>query len=120
MTTKGKTIWACICYAVCAFLLVRNQEWMALIWCILACVQCALVILQDAANKRLSRLVEQQRKTIYNKNRMLTIAYGKNEALLANCKRYQEELKRLRTYENTDKRGTEEAGQRNDEGESSL
>lgn len=120
MHTKSKIIWACICYAVCAFLLVRNHEWMALVWCIITCASCVLLILQDEDITRLSQLVEKHKKTIYNKNKMLTIAYGKNEALLANCKRYQEELKRLRTYENTNEGRTEGAGQRDDEDQPSL
>ena len=47
-------------------------------------------------------------------NKMLTMAMGKNEALLANCKRYQDELKKLRTYENdTNRRRTETGTEEN-------
>lgn len=114
MSTKIRIAWACVCYAALAFPLVYNKEWLALIWCLIAWVMCILLILEgDKVDKLTIRKVKNE-KTIAHMNKMLTIAMGKNEALLANCKRYQDELKKLRTYENdTNRRRTKTGAEEN-------
>lgn len=110
MSTKIRIIWACICYAALAFPLIYNKEWIALIWCLLALVMCILLILEGDKVVKLTQRNKKNKMINANLNKMLTMAMGKNEALLANCKRYQDELKRLRAYENDTNRRRIETG----------
>lgn len=110
MSVKIRIIWTSICYVALAFPLIYNKEWLALIWCLLAWIMCILLMLQWDKVDRLTKRKVKNEKTIAHMNKMLTMAMGKNEALLANCKRYQEELKRLRAYENNTNRRRTETG----------
>ena len=105
MNTKIKLIITSLFGLIAAGLLIWREQYVAMLWCIAAIAfDIALIISQSQTDVLLEK-VKKDSQTIYHTNRKLTIAYGKNEAMMANCKRYQEELKRLRSYEkNTNRR----------------
>ena len=114
MSTKSKIITTCVFYALVAFLLCLGHSWSALAWATTAFAMSIVIIRQDAFIEQCITQLEKNRITLYNKNKMLTRALGKAEAYLANCKKYQEELKRLRAYEkNTHRRRTNQGNTSN-------
>lgn len=116
MSTKSKIITTCVFYALVAFLLCLEHSWSALAWATTAFAMSIVVIRQDACIEQCIIQLEKNRITIHNKNKMLTRALGKAEAYLANCKRYQDQLKKLRGNDkNTNRRTAKKGNQRDAE-----
>ena len=74
-------------------------------WLITSIIYIALLIIKDKELKRYKDTIDAKMEIIRKKNCIITKMYGKNEAMLVNCKRYLEQItelkKQLKKYEST-------------------
>lgn len=77
----------------------------AVIWVLCSAFLFYQVTAQDIMLQQNYRWIQKSKKINTKLTNRLIIEQGKNEAMLANCKRYQDELKKLRRYDgrNNDK-----------------
>lgn len=75
------------------------ENWPTVLWILLAGFLFYQVIAQDIMLQYNYRWIQKSKKINTKLTNRLIIEQGKNEAMLANCKRYQEELKLLRKNE---------------------
>lgn len=74
-------------------------NWPAVLWILLAGFLFYQVIAQDIMLQYNYRWIQKSKKINTKLTNRLIIEQGKNEAMLANCKRYQEQLKQLKKNE---------------------
>lgn len=82
-----------------------NGNYSACIWELYSMLLLAYLYIMDMHAKECHRTINKSIHINKKQAKSLKTALGKNEAMIANCKRYQAELKELRTYaKNTDRR----------------
>lgn len=81
-----------------------SGNWPAVLWILLAGYLFVTLIRMDMVLENNHRWMQKSRKINTKLTQRLVIEQGKNEAMLANCKRYQDRIKQLK----------KEGGRRND------
>lgn len=72
------------------------HNWQAVLWCLCSLFLLAYLIVMDVNAGELQKALWKSAKINKKVTKRLIVEQGKNEAMLANCKRYQETIKRLR------------------------
>ena len=78
-----------------------SGNWPAVLWVLTAGYLFVHLIRMDMELEYNHRWMQKSRKINAKLTNRLVIEQGKNEAMLANCKRYQDKLKKYRSNENT-------------------
>ena len=73
-----------------------SGNWPAVLWILCTAFLLVQVILKDLVIEANNRWMQKSRKINTKLTQRLVIEQGKNEALLANCKRYQDRIKQLK------------------------
>ena len=104
-TKKKLSIWMAgfVCTATAIHFLF-TQNYAACLWVLFAVYAMVNLFVLDMHMAELQKWMYKSANINKRVTKRLVIEQGKNEALLANCKRYQDELKRLRTYDNSTNR----------------
>lgn len=71
-------------------------NWPTVLWILCAAFMLVQVILKDLVIEANNKWMQKSRKINTKLTQRLVIEQGKNEALLANCKRYQDRIKQLK------------------------
>lgn len=75
------------------------HNWSALLWCIFATALLVYLFVVDSYIGRLHKAFWKSAKINKKITKQLIVEQGKNEAMLANCRRYLETIKRLKNGE---------------------
>ena len=76
-------------------------NWPTVLWIFCTAFMLVQVIAKDIVIEANNKWMQKSRKINTKLTQRLVIEQGKNEAMLANCKRYQDKLKKYRSNENT-------------------
>lgn len=98
---------ATTCVAI-ALLTILSSNWMALLWELFSFALLVYLWIMDMHAAECHRTIKKSISINKKQSKYLKSVLGKNEAMIANCKKYQAELKELRTYAgyNTNRRTT--------------
>ena len=95
-------IWICgFLLSASAIFLVFSGNWPAVLWNVCAGYLFVQLIKMDMVLECNNKWMQKSKKINTKLTNRLIVEQGKNEAMLANCKRYQEQLKQLRKNERT-------------------